>query len=405
VAHTLTGTGLTAGTLVSNDAGVAIGAVVWDVVNGNSVDFVVTTAAGTPPGHVDIVATNGADTSVLVAAIEIVPPDPTVTNVTPTGNNIGGTAVTVTGTGFRSGARVIIGENIYEDGVAGGCTVVNATTITLTTQPSSTGTYDVVVMDETGVEGRDTAAFTVNVIPVFTSYFPPAGDDAGGTELILTGANFQPGMIVRIDAAVQSSVVLEGTTVARVTTDAGAGGPYALEIENPGGATATWAFAFEYVAKADPILLDVTPGSGSPAGGKVITLSGAGFTVDTTVEFGADPLTGAGGTPAALVTVIDSNTLEVTTPVMPAGRVAVLAKDLITNQASVLPDSFTFKSASGGGGGGCYMVPLDGVDLGGARDALVSGVWLALFGAAILGCARAARRRALERSARALARL
>jgi hypothetical protein len=387
VAHTLNGVGLAPGTsLNASDPGIGISAVVG---SGNAIDFLVSTPGGTTPGHVDLVAQNGASRSVLVAAIEIVPPAPTVTNVTPaTGNDIGGTAVTITGTGFRPGARVIIGEDIYEDGAAGGCTVVDPTTITLSSQASPTGTFDVVVMDETGVEGRDTAAFTVNVMPVLATRFPAAGDDGGGTELILTGGNFQPGMTVRIDSTVQSNVVLEGTTVARVTTDAGAPGVQMLEVELPGGATAT--SAFEYVAQADPILLDVTPGSGAPAGGKLITLSGSGFTANTTVEFDVDPLTGLGGTPAAAVTFIDANTLEVTTPAMSAGRVAVLVTDL-TDQASVLPDAFSFVASGGGGGGGCYMVPVDG--------------WLALATAAILGYARLTRRRALLRSARTLARL
>lgn len=401
-AHTLTGVGLAPGSsLTASDPNLSVGALVW---TGNAVDFTVGVPGGTTPGHVDLIATNGAERSVLVAAIEIVPPDPTVTNVTPaTGNDIGGTAVTITGTGFRPGARVIIGQNVYEDGAAGGCTVVDDTTITLMSLTSSVGTYDVVVMDETGVEGRDTSAYTVAVMPVLATRFPAAGDSAGGTELILTGGNFLPGMTVRIDGAVQGSVVLEGTTVARVTTDSGApGGPYLLEIEIPGGATA--ASAYSYEAQPDPVLLDVTPGSGSPSGGKLITLSGSGFTASTAVEFGADPLTGLGGTPAAAVTFIDASTLEVTTPAMSAGRVAVLVSE--GPQASLVDKAFTFTASGGGGGGGCYMVPLDGPsDLGGPRDALMSGLWLALFAAAILGYARLTRRRALLRSAQALARL
>ena len=246
VAHTLNGVGLAPGTSLSaSDPGIGISAVVG---SGNAIDFLVSTPGGTTPGHVDLIAQNGGSRSVLVAAIEIVPPAPTVTNVTPaTGNDIGGTAVTITGTGFRPGARVIIGEDIYEDGAAGGCTVVGPTTITLSSQASPTGTFDVVVMDETGVEGRDTAAFTINVMPVLATRFPEAGDSAGGTELILTGGNFQPGMTVRIDSAVQSNVVLEGTTVARVTTDAGAPG-----APDAGGRAPRWSDGHQRVRVRGP---------------------------------------------------------------------------------------------------------------------------------------------------------
>ena len=76
------------------------------------------------------------------------------------GRRHGGTSLTITGTGFRAGARVVIGPNIYYDGGANGCTVVDATTITLTTLATPGGTYDAVVIDETGVEGRKGSAFT-----------------------------------------------------------------------------------------------------------------------------------------------------------------------------------------------------------------------------------------------------
>jgi hypothetical protein len=210
-------------------------------------------------------------------------------------------------------------------------------------------------------------------------------------------------MVVRIGGVAQNMVVLEGTTVARVTTDASAAGAAQdIEVENPAGATDSLSGSFQYVAQADPVVLDATPASGSPAGGKLITLTGSGFTASTAVEFGSDELTGQGGTPAALVTFIDANTLEVTTPAMPAGRVAILASEP-SGQASLLPAAFTFKSSGGGGGGGCHTVPVAGP--GDPRDALASAAWLALFAAAILSTTRAARRKALLRSARSLARL
>ena len=96
---------------------------------GNSVSFTLTTPGGAAPGHIDLIATNSSgDVSMLPAAAEIVPPEPTVSGAAPnTGTDLGGTALTITGTGFRPGARVVIGSEIYVDGQPGGCTVVNGT--------------------------------------------------------------------------------------------------------------------------------------------------------------------------------------------------------------------------------------------------------------------------------------
>lgn len=382
---TLTGSGLVAGsTLTASDPAVTVSGAVW---LGGSVAFTLSVPSLTPPGHVDLSATDplGAR-SVLVAAIEVAPPPPTVSSVSPgKGNDIGGTAVTVSGTGFRAGARVVVGESIYHDG-QGGCEVVDASTITLSTLPSSSGTHDVVVIDPAGVEGRLDSGFTVASIPVVQARFPAAGTATGGTELVLTGQNFQPGMQVRIDSVLQP-VTLEGTTTARVTTVGGAaGGPYVLEAENPSGEVST--LAFSYVAQADPVLQVLTPASGSPSGGKQITVTGAGFTAASTVHFGVDPLTGTGGTQAAAVIFVDANTLLVTTPAMSKGRVAVMVQEP-SGQASILPDAYSYKSSGGGGGGGCHVAPLDGP----RPDPRLGAAWMLLAATAALAHAHLARRR------------
>jgi len=66
---------------------------------------------------------------------------PTVTSITPnTGTANGGTAVTLTGTGFLAGATVSLGGT-----AATGVTVVNSTTITATTPAHAAGAVNVVV--------------------------------------------------------------------------------------------------------------------------------------------------------------------------------------------------------------------------------------------------------------------
>jgi hypothetical protein len=299
--------------------------------------------------------------------------------------------VTIAGDVFNPGARVVIGPNIYVDGEPGGCTVVDASTITLTTTAMPPGTYDVVVIDQTGVEGRRYSEFTANAdLPDFDTVFPVAGDSAGGTLLTLRGQNFQSGVTVRINGVTQAGLTYHDATRLSVVTSAGVpGGPYDIDVVNPGGEFATRAFT--YVAAPDPTIAAVDPARGSVSGGTTIQVQGANFTAATAVVFGADADTGQGGTAAASVTFLDANTLEVVTPAMTAGAKSVLVQNP-TGQAQIAAASYTFLGGGGGGGGGCSVGPARGVD---PWQPLVSGGWFLLAVLLAWWNARRLRRRAL----------
>ncbi len=386
----LRGASLTAGSsLAVSDPALTVSPTLW---LGTQVQFLLTVPAGSAPGHVDVEVTNaGGDVAVLPAGIEIVPPKPVVSNVSPqVGQSGGGTAVTITGSGFRAGLRVVLGDQIYVDGDVGGATVADSGTITLTTAATIQGTHDVVVVDATGVEGRQAGAFTMDLLPVLSNVFPTVGASVGGTEVVLSGMNFQSGIQVRIDGVDQPQVVFESSGVVRIQTTSGTpGGPYVLEVENPSGALAQAAFA--YVAQADPDVLLVDPAVGSAVGGETIEIQGSGFTASTAIEFDADPETGLGGVPAASVAFVDANTLEVVTPAHTGGTVPVLARNTSTGQATVMAAAFTFASADGGGGGGGCSTrnPDEPVR---ARDLLLQSVWLGCLAAYL--ALRARRRRA-----------
>jgi len=346
----LSGTGLALGsTLSASDATLTIPAVAW---MGSQVNFRVVVPAGSAPGHVDLSVTNAAGhTSVLPGALEITPADPQVLSVNPPlGSIAGGTALSIQGSGFRAGSRVVLGAHVYAEGVSGGAVLVSPNELQLVTAATSEGVHDVVVIDETGVEGRAEQAFEATSLPVLESVFPPAGSDAGGTELVLRGTGFVPGSLVRIDGVAQPQLVYDGPTRLRLTTEPGiAGGPYVLEVESPSGALATLAFA--YASAPDPLVLDVDPAQGSAQGGDFVTVTGANFDANAQVVFGADPDTGTGGTAAQSVIVLDANTLQVVTPQGSAGWTSVMVSHA-SGQANMLSGAFAYASQSGGGGGG-----------------------------------------------------
>jgi len=348
------GMGLGAGsTLEAADAQLGVVVTSW---LGTQVTFQVTTPAGAAPGHVDLLATNAAgQRALLVGALEITPRDPNVVALAPTTGQIeGGTLLTISGSRFNPGSRVVIGPALYRDG-DGSTEVVDDTTIRLTTRPTPGGEYDVVVIDPSGVEDRLVAAFQVASIPVITAVFPPSGSAAGGTELAISGQNFEDGCSVALDGVVLGSVVRVDAGLLRLTTQAHpAGGPYVLEVTNPLGASAQSAYVF--AAAPDPVLAAIEPASGGAAGGESIVLHGANFDASCGVVFGADPETGLGGTPAQSVTWIDAATLEVVTPRHASGAHAVLVRNAGTGQAVLQPAAFTFTSA--GGGGGCSALPV-----------------------------------------------
>ena len=83
-------------------------------------------------------------------------PAPTVTSISPTsGTTSGGTSVTITGTGFLSGATVSIGGT-----AATSVTVVSSTSITATTPAHSAGTVNVVVTNTDSQSGTLNNGYT-----------------------------------------------------------------------------------------------------------------------------------------------------------------------------------------------------------------------------------------------------
>lgn len=85
----------------------------------------------------------------------VVPAAPTVTAISPSsGTTTGGTVVTITGTGFASGASVTFGSNVAAS------TFVNSTTITATTPAGTAGAVAVTITNTNGLSGSLAGAFT-----------------------------------------------------------------------------------------------------------------------------------------------------------------------------------------------------------------------------------------------------
>src|SRR5262249_47525133 len=194
------------------------GSAATSVVVMNATTITCTSPAGV--GQVDVTVTDAGGTSAANANDKF-SYTPSVTNVSPnSGPAAGGTPVTLTGTGFVSGATVAFGGN-----AATSVVVMNATTITCTSPAGTVGTtVDVIVTDAGGTSAANANdKSTYNNAPTVTNVSPNSGPAAGGTPVTLTGTGFVSGATVAFGGNAATSVVVMNATTITCTSPAGVG--------------------------------------------------------------------------------------------------------------------------------------------------------------------------------------
>ncbi len=164
---------------------------------------------------------------------------PTITNVTPiSGTTLGGTSITITGTGFMTGAGVTVGGN-----AATSVVVSSSTSITATTPAGTVGPQDVVVTNTDTGAATSTAGFTyttpVVAAPTVSSISPTSGTTAGGTTVTITGTNLTGATLVQFGTNPATGVVVSSSTSITATSPAGAAGVVDVTVTTPGGTSAT----------------------------------------------------------------------------------------------------------------------------------------------------------------------
>ena len=178
-------------------------------------------------------------------------PAPTVTSISPAfGPTTGGTAVTITGTGFVTSATVTIGGN-----ASTGVSVVNATSITATTPAGTAGARDVVVTNPDAQSGTLPGGFTYEAVPAptVTSISPASGPTTGGTGVTITGTGFVTGATVTIGGTLTTGVttVVNATSIT-ATTPAGTAGARDVVVTNTDAQSGTLMNGFTYSSSCTP---------------------------------------------------------------------------------------------------------------------------------------------------------
>ena len=185
---------------------------------------------------------------------------PTVTSLTPnSGTTAGGTAVTITGTGFTGATGVTFG------GVAAtNVSVISSTSITATTPAGSAGTASVVVTTPAGSNAANTLFTYVTPAPTVTSLTPTSGTTAGGTAVTITGTGFTGATGVTFGGVAATSVSVVSATSITATTPAGSAGTASVVVTTPAGSNAANTL-FTYITplSTDANLSGLTLSSGA----------------------------------------------------------------------------------------------------------------------------------------------
>ncbi len=287
----------------------------------NSTTITVVAPGGTLGSTVNVAVTNPSGLSTTsVGSFQYVA-GPTVSSMTPTtGNSSGGTVVTITGTGFRTGATVLIGSSFLATGV----TVVSSTTITATTPAGSGGPLSVRV---TNADGQSAVLLNAFVYVSITAISPNNGPASGGTTVTLTGTGFLTGATVTFGGTAATVNSLTGTQIV-VTAPAHTAGAVTVVVTNTSGTNGTGTYTFN----PPPTISSISPNSGSTLGGTVVTVTGTGFLAGANVSLSGSLL---------ILSSVTSTQIVGTTQSHVAGAVNVT----VTNpdvQSATLPGGFTY---------------------------------------------------------------
>lgn len=279
---------------------------------------------------VEVTSTDGT-TSTAPSAFTYTTSPPAISSVSPnSGDAAGGTAVTITGSNFASGAAVSFGGS-----PAANVSFVSSTQLKSITPAHASGSVTVVVTNPDGTNAALAGGFTYTSSSLSISGVSPnSGDTAGGTVVTIAGANFASGATVSFGGSSASNVSFVSSSQLKATTPAHTAGSVTVAVTNPDGTSATLAGGYTF-GSSSLTVSSASPISGPAAGGTTVTISGANFQTGVSVTFG--------GLAATSVTLSNSSTIVAVTPAHSSGSVSVT----VTNsdgQSASLASGFAFHS-------------------------------------------------------------
>lgn len=162
------------------------------------------------------------------------------------GTQAGGTPVTIVGTGFEPGARVVIGGEQATE-----VTVVDSTRITAQTAAHPEGIVDVIVRNPGMPAAILPGSYEYVRAPTIWGVEPFTISYEGGVTVTVTGTGFEPGIQVGFNGVAGSAVTLVDDRRLTVVAPPGIPGPVTVAVLNPGQPMASLAGAASYDVLSD----------------------------------------------------------------------------------------------------------------------------------------------------------
>ncbi|MEC8023158.1 MAG: IPT/TIG domain-containing protein [Myxococcota bacterium] len=122
--------------------------------------------------------------------------------------------------------------------------------------------------------------------PQISLVYPAAGSIAGGTAVTVSGVGFADGATVSFGGVAATSVEYVSGGTLTCVTPAGPTGSVTVRVENLDGQYGVFVGGFTYTENPAPVITEIAPSSGKLQGGEQVTITGSGFQVGASVQFG-----------------------------------------------------------------------------------------------------------------------
>ncbi len=216
---------------------------------------------------------------------------PTVAGIAPTaGGAGGGTPVTITGTGFKTGATCSIGGSPCSSEQVVSSTELHA----LTGSHANAFFQTVTVINLDGQSGSQPSLYTYQTGPAITSLSPKGGNIIGGNTVTIAGTGFSSSTVT-IDSMPCTSVVLSGSTQITCSVPSRAlTGSVDVKVDNIDTTSDTKVGGYTYQDPPDVNSGPLSPAAGPASGGTTVLINGSGFLAGLTVTLGGASCTDVG---------------------------------------------------------------------------------------------------------------
>ena len=360
VVLTVNGSGFVSGATVSfNSTSLAT-----TFVSSTQVTAVIPASLLVQPGTAQISASNTSGGPSNSVPFIISQPPPVITSLSPSTANVGGPAfsLTVSGTGFLSGATVMWNATALNTSFISATQVSAAVTADLIAQA---GVIQITVTNP-GSLPSNALPFTVGIpTPTLTSLTPnmvPAGTP--GLLLTVSGTNFLSGATVSFNTTPLSTTVVSTTQVtanipANLIAQAGTA---QITAANTGGAASN---ALTLTIVPGPMITSIAPATVPPGGPAfTLTVNGSNFVSASTVSLGTSQLVTTFVSSTQLTAAVPANLVQspVTLPVVVTNPGGVVSNPMPLTVASPTPTITSISPSSVVAGGPALTITIVGTN-------------------------------------------